>query len=111
MLKKQLKQVFNNDTRNVQGKTKGWICHAYFLALQSFRLFDTLEDGLNYVIKQGGDTDTNAAITGALFGAYLGYDKISQEKMTKENIEILNKLNSQVTKEIDILSQKASELL
>lgn len=33
---------------------------------------------MTWIIKEhpGSDTDTNAAITGALFGAYLGYDHL-----------------------------------
>ena len=38
-----------------------------------------------------GDTDTNAAIT----GAYYGYDKIIENDITKQNIEIM--LNSDST--------------
>jgi ADP-ribosyl-[dinitrogen reductase] hydrolase len=30
------------------------------------------------MLREGGDTDTNAAIVGGLIGAYVGYDKIPQ---------------------------------
>jgi ADP-ribosylglycohydrolase len=28
------------------------------------------------MLREGGDTDTNAAIVGGLIGAYVGYEKI-----------------------------------
>lgn len=30
------------------------------------------------MLREGGDTDTNAAIVGGLIGAYVGYNKIPQ---------------------------------
>jgi ADP-ribosyl-[dinitrogen reductase] hydrolase len=30
------------------------------------------------MLREGGDTDTNAAIVGGLIGAYVGYSKIPQ---------------------------------
>jgi len=49
--------------------------------------FETFTEAITYVINRAGDTDTNAAIVGALFGAKLGYDKLYKEQ--SENIEIL----------------------
>lgn len=43
-----------------------------------------------------GDTDTNAAITGALLGAYYGITKIEENEITKENIKTI--LNCDTTK-------------
>jgi len=34
------------------------------------------ESGMREIIKLGGDTDTNCAITGAFLGAKFGYSKI-----------------------------------
>jgi ADP-ribosylglycohydrolase len=44
--------------------------------------------------KLVGDTDTNAAIAGALLGAYYGYDKIIENDITRENIDILLKCDT-----------------
>ena len=43
-----------------------------------------------------GDTDTNAAIAGALMGSYYGYGKIIKNPITKKNMDIM--LNSDSTK-------------
>lgn len=68
---------------------KGWALHSFYVAVMAFLIFDTLEEGLNWVISLSGDTDTNAAIAGALIGGRLGYDKIKEESTTANNIEIL----------------------
>ena len=31
------------------------------------------------ILKEGGDTDTNASVTGALLGCYLGYEVLYSE--------------------------------
>ena len=36
-----------------------------------------------------GDTDTNAAIAGALLGAFYGFEEISSNSITYNNINIL----------------------
>jgi ADP-ribosylglycohydrolase len=42
------------------------------VALWAFYRFRDMEDALVTVVNLGGDTDTNGAVTGALFGAKLG---------------------------------------
>jgi ADP-ribosylglycohydrolase len=42
------------------------------LALQVAAERPTFEQGLRYVVGLGGDTDTNAAVAGALLGAAVG---------------------------------------
>ena len=37
---------------------------------------DRFEDILNDIIREHGDTDTNAAVAGALMGAYIGFDNL-----------------------------------
>ena len=54
-----------------------------------FYNFDSYQESVDFVIEKGGDTDTNAAITGALLGCYLGYDVIIHEEKTLQNIEIV----------------------
>lgn len=54
----------------VPGST-GWVMNAYRIAFQSVRYIHkrSLRQALAHVVRMGGDTDTNAAITGALLGA------------------------------------------
>jgi hypothetical protein len=44
-------------------------------------------------VTQGGDTDTNAAIAGAIAGTYFGKNNLMNEPITYENIDILINAN------------------
>ena len=54
-------------------------------------------DGFKHVVvnsvKMGGDTDTRAAISGALAGTYFGIDGIPEEYLNVEHEEFLNALD------------------
>lgn len=50
----------------------GWVLLALSLAVQALHSGDTPEDALVSVVGFGGDTDTNAAIAGALLGSVHG---------------------------------------
>ncbi len=48
-------------------------------------------------IKAGGDTDTTAAVTGALAGTYYGLNAIPEEyKNQVENFDLLNALDKEL---------------
>jgi hypothetical protein len=49
----------------------------------------TYADYMKFVIELGGDTDTNAAIAGALVGAIVGYTEMVSDNTTLENIGIM----------------------
>lgn len=86
-VKNTILEVINNNYRNVAGSDKGWCLHSLWVALMMLRNFDNFTDAVEWCILLLGDTDTNAAIGGALFGAYIGYDKLFLEQ--EENINIL----------------------
>jgi len=44
---------------------------------------------IDTIIRMGGDTDTNAAIAGAVIGSHYGFDKMMSEPITKENYDII----------------------
>lgn len=86
-----------NLSRNVQ-INKGWVLHSFYVAIMAYILFGPYKDlnkpegfrlGLDWIISLKGDTDTNAAIGGALLGSYYGWDLITKDNLTKENIDIL----------------------
>lgn len=52
--------------------TAGWVLVAFQNALWQLLHADSVEDALADTISRGGDTDTNAAICGALLGAVRG---------------------------------------
>jgi ADP-ribosyl-[dinitrogen reductase] hydrolase len=75
---------------------KGWVCNSLYIALFAFWNYETFEDAMRFIIKDhpGSDTDTNAAIAGAIFGAWLGSEKMNLESNTNHNmqrIEIFSK--------------------
>jgi ADP-ribosylglycohydrolase len=91
-------EVFRETNRKVSGKTKGWVLHAIWcanLALSWTGSFTTLMEN---IITKGGDTDTNAAIAGAVYGARVGFNELMEEQ--RENWGVL--INSEgITKQID----------
>lgn len=57
----------------------GWVLLAFQNALYQLRHTSDLESGVTDTVGRGGDTDTNAAICGALLGAVHGRDQIPQQ--------------------------------
>lgn len=55
---------------------QGWVLIAFQNALHQLLYAPNLEDGVVDTVMRGGDTDTNAAICGALLGAVHGLDAI-----------------------------------
>jgi ADP-ribosyl-[dinitrogen reductase] hydrolase len=84
-------ELNSNNQRDITGKIKGWVCSSLYISLYTLFHYDTFEEAMNFVIEKhpGSDTDTNASITGALFGAMLGLEKMKSEKITNKNIELL----------------------
>jgi ADP-ribosylglycohydrolase len=58
---------------------QGWVLIAFHNALYQLLHAETLEAGVVDTVMRGGDTDTNAAICGALFGAVYGREAIPQQ--------------------------------
>jgi len=103
-------QACNNEFRDVT-KCRGHVVHAFYCAFWGLFQFDDYKTAIDAIIllspeegvpakisKPGkwkknevfvGDTDTNAAIAGALLGAFYGFEKISSDPLTNSNIEVL----------------------
>ena len=58
---------------------QGWVRHALQNAFHQLLHAPTLEEGVVNTVMLGGDTDTNAAIAGALLGAVHGRDAIPSQ--------------------------------
>jgi ADP-ribosyl-[dinitrogen reductase] hydrolase len=54
------------------GSNQGWVLITLQNAFYELRHAKSLEDGVVATVRRGGDTDTNAAVTGALLGAVHG---------------------------------------
>lgn len=85
-----------NGNKRDLSKNKGWCLNSLWIALYTLyniQKFPTYSDAIEFVVKDhpGSDSDTNAAITGALLGAYFGYQNII--KTEKENFEIVLNLD------------------
>lgn len=65
-------------------------------ALYCFMKFGSFSDAIRAAIRAGGDTDTTAAITGALFGARLGLQGISSEFYAVQDFDHIIRLDSQL---------------
>lgn len=61
---------------------QGWVLIAFQNAIYQLNRGRTLEEALINTVKRGGDTDTNAAICGALLGAVYGLDAIPEQWKT-----------------------------
>jgi ADP-ribosylglycohydrolase len=64
--------------------------------LYCFLKFDNYYDAVLAAIRAGGDTDTTAAIVGALFGAKLGMKSIDKSFYSVEDFDRLVELDSQL---------------
>ena len=60
------------DTRAIDGPDRGACLFATGAALQAALREQSFEAALRRVVSFGGDTDTNAAVAGALVGAQVG---------------------------------------
>ena len=63
-------------TRAVDGPDQGFVLFTAGIALRTAALAAGFEEGIRAVIAGGGDTDTNAAVAGALLGARDGVDAL-----------------------------------
>jgi ADP-ribosylglycohydrolase len=62
----------------------GWARHAFVLSFWHLSSNSTFEEAMREILTLGGDSDTNAAIVGAMLGARDGYPKIP--KLWKQRV-------------------------
>lgn len=87
-------RAWNTEELSVNGKDKGWCVYGLVLAFKALEKFNNFQNGIDWIIKQGGDTDTNACIGGYLLGAFYGYEKMVQDVRVKENVDIILECNT-----------------
>jgi ADP-ribosyl-[dinitrogen reductase] hydrolase len=95
LVKEYIKKGYSAKVVNINDAKKGWVLYGLYCAMLSFN-YETYADGIGDIIQRGGDTDTNAAIAGALLGARFGYSEIVKDPVTRKNIDIL--LSADTTK-------------
>lgn len=91
-----LRDCEGDSHRDVEAVGRGWVLHSLYCALWAYLRFDTYAEAVDAVIAKRGDADTNAALTGALFGARLGYSGLQREQPTAGNLKVL--LNADLSK-------------
>jgi ADP-ribosyl-[dinitrogen reductase] hydrolase len=68
---------------HVDGADRGFVLHAVEIAFSALGSAASLEEGLISVVAQGGDTDTNACVAGALLGAKFGKNQVPDRWLSK----------------------------
>lgn len=82
----------NKKMRMIDGAYKGWVAHALYIAVRAWLFTDTkmpFSEIIEWVIKRGGDTDTNASIAGGVVGLVYGEQFLRNEPTTDQNIQVL----------------------
>jgi len=69
--------------RPIDGPDMGFTLFTAGVGLQMAAEGVPVEEGLRYVVSLGGDTDTNAAVTGALLGAHHGREALPSAWLEK----------------------------
>lgn len=93
-IREALEQVSKGEIRNVS-PTRGWVVHGIYCAFAAIanygedKPFKSFGQVIDWIIRLGGDTDTNGAIAGGLLGAYIGFNQMIDEKVTHDNVAIL----------------------
>lgn len=75
-LEKAITDAKTAPPKGYDGPHRGWVLIAFQNALWQLLHAPTLEEGVIDTVMRGGDTDTTAAICGALLGAVYGRDAV-----------------------------------
>lgn len=76
--------------------TAGYVPETVGAAFYCLGATNSFKDAVVMAVKGGGDTDTTAAIVGAMAGTWYGLDGIPQEYQSVENFDILNELTEEL---------------
>ena len=67
-LESMKKQEYSNLLSRLYFGQSAWVIHTLFIVLETLKQECNFLDGFKYIVSQGGDTDTNCAIYGAIRG-------------------------------------------
>ncbi len=102
-------QAISGSIRDVTGDTKGWAVHGLYLAIYVVLHLQSFPAMYAHVISAGGDTDTNACIAGAAFGALHGYERLQAEE--RSNLDVLFSCSTEDSTHVRPPQWRASRLL
>lgn len=90
-----IKDAYNKKPKDITGPSKGHVINALYCAFYGLWNFDSYQDAIDYVVNiYNSDTDTNGAVTGALYGSFLGFSQLEKEEKTSKNIQIIQNLDT-----------------
>lgn len=104
--------VTDRRDRDVSGPTKGYVLHSLHFAVTAVDWNGSFSSFMDYIIKDRPytDTDTNAAIAGAVLGARMGFKAMiasgvpdasalarMEEPITRENYRIMMRAGAEVS--------------
>lgn len=90
--------------------TSGFVVDTYSAVVHTFKKFDNLMDGIIYLAEKGDDSDTCAAIYGALAGAHYGVSQVPQWMMnTLRRKTLIRELAENLYDRTVIMSGKSSK--
>ena len=78
-----LNEAFNPHNGSIVHSKNGFVLSFYFLLREDIPDSELFDETMKECCRLGGDTDTNAAIAGALIGAFLGHKRLPKEKVKK----------------------------
>ncbi|OMJ95016.1 hypothetical protein SteCoe_1714 [Stentor coeruleus] len=77
--RKWIQDAFSSQPMNTNDQM-GWVKIAFDYAFKQIRKHEiNFTQAISEILSLGGDTDTNAAIVGAMIGAYVGYDNLNDD--------------------------------
>ncbi|WP_332447791.1 ADP-ribosylglycohydrolase family protein [Sphaerochaeta sp.] len=108
-----LKAAAAEPPEGIDGNLRGWVLVAFQLAFYTLLNASSFEEGMIDVIMRGGDADTNAAIYGALAGAFVSKAGIPERWVKQLKLSsCLKRLIGQPYKTLpDLAETWVSELL
>lgn len=74
----------------------GYVPETVGAAFYCFAATESFEEAVVLAVRAGGDTDTTAAVVGALAGTYYGMEGIPEHFKTVENFELLDDLTQEL---------------
>jgi len=89
---KAIHQAREREIRDVITTGKGWVANSFYCAVYCLLHFTDYMEAINWVIRLGGDTDTNAAIAGNLMGAKMGHIFLTDSRI-QHHLQILLNAN------------------
>lgn len=95
-IQKVVSAVINSQNWNLSGSNKGWVVFSLYASMVCLsNLASDNPSNYNQLMywvigmHPSSDTDTNACIAGGLIGSLIGWDKLNEDELFRENINVM----------------------